>query len=143
MDLLTSMFSTKAGVLAGVAARGCSARGACSTMRTVPLRTVPLRTVLTVSETQNFGQISEGRWWVAQPGPQQRWIGHGDAGRHIACPGRDDGGSVHRSLIGAFLVRTVSVATPRSVPSGCGSNDQLSVEVSVTVPLVPRHCSGG
>jgi hypothetical protein len=54
MDLLTSMFSTKAGVLAGVAARGCSAAGACSTMRTVPLRTVPLRTVLTVSETAEF-----------------------------------------------------------------------------------------
>jgi hypothetical protein len=99
MDLLTSMFSTKAGVLAGVVARGCSAAGACSTMRTVPLRTV-----LTVSGTAEFWADSVravGGW--RSRGLKQRWIGHGDTGRHIACPGRDDGGSVHRSLIGAFI----------------------------------------
>jgi hypothetical protein len=40
--------------------------------------------------------------WCSR-GLKQRWIGHCDAGRHVACPGRDNGGSVHRSLIGAFI----------------------------------------
>ena len=36
-------------------------------------------------------------------GLEEHWIGHDDVGRCIAYPGRDDGGSVHRSLIGAFI----------------------------------------
>ena len=99
MDLLTSVFSTKAGVRAGVVARGCSVAGATST-----IRTVSLRTVLTVSETAEFWADlvrAVGGW--RSRGLKQRRIGHGDVGRDIACPGRDDGGSVDRSLIGAFI----------------------------------------
>lgn len=34
---------------------------------------------------------------------EQRWIGQGDGGRHIACPGRHHGDPGHHSLLAAFI----------------------------------------
>jgi alkylation response protein AidB-like acyl-CoA dehydrogenase len=50
---------------------------------------------------QTLGVRAVGGW--CRRGGEQGWIGHGDTARHIACPGRDDGGLVHRSLIAAFI----------------------------------------
>ena len=50
---------------------------------------------------QTLGVRAVGGW--CRRGGEQGWIGHGDTARHIACPGRDDGGLVHRSLIATFI----------------------------------------